>query len=80
LSTGLSFGAVIGDRRKTVKECPKEGYEDGEGSRGQSCYEEQLKSLRLFCPEKKRLSGNLMVGYSFFVRGAEEQVLISSFW
>ena len=43
-------------------------------------YEEHLKSLRLFCPEKKRLSGNLMVGYSFFVRGAEEQVLISSFW
>lgn len=35
-------------------------------------YGEQLKSLCLFCPEKRRLKGDLMVAFSFLAREAEE--------
>lgn len=40
-------------------------------------YEKQMKSLDLYSLEKNRLGGGLMAAYSF-VRGAEEQLLLSS--
>lgn len=41
---------------------------------------QQLSSLGLFSPEKKRLRGDLMVACSFLMKGAEGQMLISSLW
>lgn len=43
-------------------------------------YEECLKSLGFFSPEKKRLRGGLMVAYSFLTGGMQEQVLIPALW
>lgn len=43
-------------------------------------YEEWLRSLGLFSPEKKRLKGVIMVAYSFFMRGLDGQGLNSSLW
>ena len=43
-------------------------------------FEEQLTSLALLNPEKRRLRGGLMVAYSFLMRGTEGQVLISPLW
>lgn len=42
-------------------------------------YEEWLRSLSLFSPEKRRLRIGFMVAYSFFRRGLEEQALVSSY-
>ena len=41
---------------------------------------EQLKSLGLLSPEKRRLKGVIMVAYSFFMRGLDGQGLNSSLW
>lgn len=35
-STGCSSGATISEAYKTTGECPKQGYEDGEGAGGQN--------------------------------------------
>ena len=43
-------------------------------------YEEQLRSLCLFSPEKTRLKSLLLAAYHFFMRGAEGQTLISALW
>jgi len=51
---------------KAVRECPKEGYEDSEGG---VMYEEQLRSIDMFSLEKRRLTGGLMVAYSFLTKG-----------
>lgn len=39
-------------------------------------YEEQLRSLDLFSLQKRKLRGDLIIIYSFFTRGPEEQALI----
>lgn len=44
----------------------------------ENMYEECLRSLGLFSPEKKRLRGVLMVAYSFFMRGLDGMGLNSS--
>lgn len=43
-------------------------------------YEEQLRTLGLFSLEKRRLRNDLVAVYSFLQRGAEVEVLVSSFW
>ena len=48
--------------------------EDLEGK----AYEEWLKSLGLFSPEKMRLRGDLITTCGFLTRGAEGQALISA--
>ena len=48
------------------------------GQEGKS-YEEQLRYLGLFIPER-RLMGDLIMAYSFLTGGAEGQALMSSLW
>ena len=48
------------------------------GQEGKS-YEEQLRYLGLFSPER-RLMGDLIMAYSFLTGGAEGQALMSSLW
>jgi len=43
-------------------------------------YEEQIKSLGLFSPMKRRMRGGITAAHSFLTRRAEGQVLISSLW
>lgn len=43
-------------------------------------YEEWLKSLCLFSPEKRRLMGDFIVAFSFLMRRREGWVLIFCLW
>ena len=56
---------------KTIRECSKEGYKDGDGSSLEGkMYEEWLKSLGLFNLKKKRLRRDLIMDYGFLTRGS----------
>jgi len=57
LSTECTFGCH-NIRTETVRESPKEGYENGEKSEGKDIFWEQLRSPGLFSPEK--LKGGLI--------------------
>lgn len=55
----------VGKGHKTIRKCPKDGYKDGVGSRG----EHIRRAAEVLSPEK-RLSGNFVVLYSFPTRGS----------
>lgn len=60
----VQFGAPQYKKgHKNIRMCPKEGNSDGE----RTC-EEQIRILRLFSLEKRRLRSNLITIYNFFMR------------
>ena len=52
ISLCVIWGTTINERHETIREHPKEGYNDGEGSEGKVC-EERLRPLGVLSAEQR---------------------------